>query len=116
VKEMGGELSLSFVAIQPTGMPGAVYLAEALDPTTGAFEVKGPTGKGIPPGKYKIQLRHILSGEKSLIPESLGTDSTPLGGDEYRLARPVNDRRRQESVIVTTVSCWNRRCGVLRYS
>ncbi|WP_439625982.1 hypothetical protein [Gemmata sp.] len=77
-KELGGEFGLSFVAVQPGGKPGAVYLAEAPDPATGAFEVTGPTGSGIPPGKYKIRVKHVTAGGKSLLPDELGTDATSL--------------------------------------
>jgi hypothetical protein len=78
VKSLGGEFSLSFVVVQPDGKPGAVFLAEAPDPVTGQFEVTGPTGQGIPAGKYKIQAKHVIVGKKSPLAENLSTDATPL--------------------------------------
>ncbi len=74
-KELGGEYSLSFVVVQPGGRPGAVYLAEAPDPAMGAFEVTGPTGRGVQPGKYKIQARHVIAGESR--PSRTNSGRTP---------------------------------------
>ena len=75
--ELGGEFGLSFVAVRPDGRPGAAFMSD-VDTATGAFELTGPTGRGLPPGRYKVRATHHLANGKSLLPDRLATDATPL--------------------------------------
>jgi hypothetical protein len=48
----------------------------------GTFELKGPSGKGLPPGTYRISLiSEIYSGSDNRFQDKFDSDSTPLKFD-----------------------------------
>lgn len=57
----GVSLTVLFSPIVEGGQAENSYPARFLDPVEGSFEVPGKTGKGIPPGKYRVVVM-LLSG------------------------------------------------------
>jgi hypothetical protein len=69
------------------GREGEDFYAK-VDPATGAFEVPGPDGKGIPPGKYKVTVRSGAVGTSDLLKNQFSRENSkvvreikPGGGD-----------------------------------
>jgi hypothetical protein len=60
----GEEMQINLVGEDPSGKP--LTSAAEIDKQDATFRFKGPTGEGIPPGKYKITLTsQLFSGPKA---------------------------------------------------
>ena len=66
--------------------------AAALNQADGTFEVPGPDGRGIPPGKYRVSVtQNIGPGTRSTGPRSSGT--APIDRDTDLLGGPLQPDR-----------------------
>lgn len=55
-----GGVTIVFLPVVTEGMVTTTYPADPLNPDDNTFEVKGPAGKGIPHGKYKVTLSFMM--------------------------------------------------------
>jgi hypothetical protein len=84
IKLKGAEtITISFVLAGGSPADQIAALAE-YNPDDGSFVVKGPTGQGIPPGKYKVGLSNDFTdggGGPERFGEDFDSEKTPLAAD-----------------------------------
>ena len=70
-------LRLGFSSLGSGGTPGDTAFA-VYSPADGTFNVNGPKGKGIPPGKYRISVAKGAMGRPDEFKDAFSRDNSPL--------------------------------------
>jgi hypothetical protein len=83
----GEGLRIFFVPVDPAKSDHFDSFAAEYDPSNGSFQVQGKDGKGLPPGKYRVDIQLMKSKEDLLGGKLMGKKSpfvlevTSSGGD-----------------------------------
>jgi hypothetical protein len=91
VPEEGQYLQITFVPIAPDGTPPADFYYAEVDQTTGTFRPAGKTGRGMPPGKYRVAVE-LMKKKKDQLDGRFDAEKSPFVFDvDGRTAEIVLD-------------------------
>ncbi len=89
----GDNLSLSFSGKDAKGEP--VVASATVDTSTGSFVVHGPKGRGVPPGKYTVQVSLTSTSTDPASLAKMGQANkqfAPLNGKEIELSNAPDQK------------------------
>ena len=70
-------IQVSFYPLREGDLPGDPYQA-VVSPGDGSFEVLGPSGRGIPPGRYRVTIRVGVPGRGDHLKDAFNIENTPI--------------------------------------